>query len=412
MPGNSCRSVVFLICAAALLAGCGGGRRAQIFVNHSVALWDQPIRIEISGLAPQARVVLSASADDAAGRRYVSSTAERADARGSVELSDDAAMRVLWSLAPDSGGDQEFDYLPPRSGELVTLSAGGATTTVRRIGQAAGLRVRLLRPAAAGLYGEYFTPPNSHRRQPGVLLFGGSEGGLSPLPEAALYASHGYPTLALAYFGEPGLPQNLARIPLEYFARALHWLGKQQDVDPGKLVVEGISRGSEAAQLLGIYYPQLVHAVIAMVPSNGAVCGIPRVTSVGGGSGCIGPAWTIHGRAIPYSDLGGASNPHPFADERIDGPLFIDCGGGDQLWPSCPMAHAIVSRLRARHFQHPVTFLDYALAGHGVGSLLPYLPGRVASLEGQTANANQVADANGWPKLLRFLADLRKHGPG
>jgi hypothetical protein len=53
---------------------------------------------------------------------------------------------------------------------------------------------------------------------PPVLVFGGSGGGL--MTSAALLAARGYPSLALAYFKAPGLPQTLHNIPLEYFAKA------------------------------------------------------------------------------------------------------------------------------------------------------------------------------------------------
>lgn len=72
-----------------------------------------------------------------------------------------------------------------------------------------------------------------------MLVLGGSEGGdsVSVVDTAGILAAHGYPTLALAYFKEPGLPSALERIPLEYFARALRMLRRQPDVDPAHLVV-------------------------------------------------------------------------------------------------------------------------------------------------------------------------------
>jgi dienelactone hydrolase len=237
-----------------------------------------------------------------------------------------------------------------------------------------------------------------------VLLFGGSEGGLAVTHEASLLAARGYPTLALAYFDEPGLPKDLARIPLEYFARALRWLGKQPGVDSTKLVVAGISRGSEAAQLLGVHYPQLVHAVVALVPSNAPVCGIPPYTGQNV-LRCLGPAWTFLGKGIPYSHFAAPYATPQIPDERIDGPVFLDCGGQDALWPSCLMAQAIVSRLRSHGFRHAVTLLDYPDAGHGVGSLFPYDPAHFPT--GGTPDADQRGRAAGWPRLLAFLSTLR-----
>ena len=49
------------------------------------------------------------------------------------------------------------------------------------------------------------------------MILGGAETG--DLNGDAL-ALAGYPALALGYFKEPGLPQCLCSVPLEYFARA------------------------------------------------------------------------------------------------------------------------------------------------------------------------------------------------
>ena len=101
-----------------------------------------------------------------------------------------------------------------------------------------------------------------------MLIFGGSEGDLGlPTPRCRSRFA-GYPTLDIAYFDEPGLPSALRDIPLEYFARALRWLAHQPDVIANQLYVSGVSRGSEAALLLAVHYPKLVHGVIASSPSD------------------------------------------------------------------------------------------------------------------------------------------------
>ena len=163
--------------------------------------------------------------------------------------------------------------------------------------------------------------------------------------------------------------------------------------------------GSEAAQLLGVYYPSLVHAVIGSVPSNAANCSYPS---------CAGPAWTLHGKPLPYThDYDTPSPPDDPAavipDQRINGPVFLDCGEDDQAWTSCPYGQAIVNLLDDHHDQWSHVLYPYPKAGHGVGSLVPYEPYGPATVaaEGSISfQADQEADAQLWPRLLSFLARL------
>jgi dienelactone hydrolase len=254
----------------------------------------------------------------------------------------------------------------------------------------------------SGLYGRFYarsTDRGSPTRKTAILLLGGSEGGLPSHPLLTMLAARGYPTLSLAYFRAPGLPQTLQSIPLEYFQRALLWLRAQPQVDPDRVVVLGVSFGSQAAQLLGVHYANLVSAVVASVPSNVATCGIP----------CSGPAWTFEGRPVPYTSE--FNNPSPadnpdavIPDEEIHGPLFAVCGGLDSAWVSCIYTRAIMSRLAARG--HPYRDVSYAYphAGHFVGGLLPYLP--VAPRRLYFNQVDEQARAKVWPHLLSFLARL------
>jgi dienelactone hydrolase len=176
-------------------------------------------------------------------------------------------------------------------------------------------------------------------------------------------------------------------------------------VDPSAIAVLGISRGSEAAQLLGVYYPSLVHAVIGSVPSNAANCSYPS---------CAGPAWTLHGKPLPYTrDYDDPTAPDDPAavipDQRINGPVFLDCGGDDQAWTSCSYGQAIVNLLDDHHDQWSHVLYPYPNAGHGVGSLVPYEPygpATVAAEGSMPFQGDQEADAQLWPRLLSFLASL------
>ena len=235
-------------------------------------------------------------------------------------------------------------------------------------------------------------------------MLGGSEGGLSGHDDAAALASHGYPALALAYFGEPGIPATEQNIPLEYFERALKWLAVQPGVDPNHLVVDGASRGGEAALLLGVFYPNLVHAVIATTTSSNVLCGLDASQQ------CDGASWTLHGVPLPYSndfhDPQALGHPDEVIQvENINGPILLDCGELDSLISSCPFGIAIQHRLNAAPFPFTHELLTYQDAGHSVNAGVPYRPFDFESLGG-TLEANQLAVADFWPRLLTFLGSL------
>ena len=64
-----------------------------------------------------------------------------------------------------------------------------------------------------GLVGALFEPaaPGPH---PAVIHVAGGDGAIMET-DAALLAAHGFATLALGYFRQPGLPSGLVNLPLE-----------------------------------------------------------------------------------------------------------------------------------------------------------------------------------------------------
>jgi dienelactone hydrolase len=363
-----------------------------------------------SGLDPGEAATLSVTTTDARGYVWSSSASYRADGNGQIDLSrttpsggsysEQDGMGLFRSMKPKGPSPLPAFLVLPGVDEFdkIVVSAGSREVTQHLVRQfySPGVVLTRKRTPADTFYGDYFSPADVSTRKPGVLIFGGSEGGLSGTTEAAQLASLGYPALALAYFAEPGLPTNLLNVPLEYFVGALSWLSQQAGVDPAHLVVYGVSRGSEAALLLGADFPNIVHGVVALVPSAWVNCSFPN---------CNGAAWTVKGRPIPFD--GPASGDEALIPvTKIQGPIFIDCGDDDAVWTSCQYSNRIKAELATGFpYQHPI--LEFPDAGHGIGSLVPYLNySEPSALQGRIPSSNQLARESAWPQLVTFLAGV------
>jgi dienelactone hydrolase len=364
----------------------------RLTVVPRVGLLDAGFGVRVAGLQARERVTVRVAEPAVPRGGLAVSRTIRADRHGVAVVS---GPSLLGLLQPTPGTPADA---APHFSQLITVTATVnrrrlATAQARRFVAPASVAIADERLAQTGLYGEYFRPsaPAAHAA---VLLIGGSGGGLPNGYAAGLLASHGFPVLSLAYFGEPGLPSELQRIPLEYFQHALEWLARQPEVDPERVAIVGVSRGGEAALLIGSSYPALVRAVAAYVPSAN-VNPSPLNRDL--------PAWTIGGSPIPNG---------PIALEQIAGPVFAVGAADDHLWPSSSAVMAIQQRLNANG-KHDATVLDYPRAGHGVGAIVPNLPthpivnSRYGTLDlGGTPAADETARENSWPKLLNFLAHI------
>ncbi|MFC9972320.1 acyl-CoA thioesterase/BAAT N-terminal domain-containing protein [Spirillospora sp. NPDC127200] len=404
------------LAAAGVVGGCGNGHSdtAVITVDQRVALADRPVQIRITGLKARDEITVTASAQDRQNKSWSGRATFRADAQGVVDLArarpvrgtyaEADAMGLLWSMTPADGDPEQSMFIPadpntrPAYAVRLEVAAGGrvlARQTLERRWLADGVTRKSFTVAADKIAGELFLPPASAGRRTAVLLFGGSEGGNTGRRDAALLASHGHPTLSLAYFGAPGLPSTLRDIPLEYFARAARTLAAQPGVDSKRIVVWGYSRGTEPALLLAQRHPDLIASAVLYAPSGRVILGFPS-----------GAAWTRNGEPVAVADI-------PL--DRVDGPVLAIAGAQDRLWPSAAQTEQIMTRLNRNRPRLAHRALTYPDAGHGVGTY-PYtaagtrirhpVTGTVLELGGTRA-ADAAARAQSWPQVLNHLAAIR-----
>ncbi len=317
-------------------------------------------------------------------------------------------MGLFWSMRP-SGSGRAPRLLDSRGVETVHLEAlvddrRVATATVKRRVRAPSVSVKRLGLHGPGFVGRYYVPRVRHQKTP-VLVLGGSEGGISqPVRlQASMFASHGHPALALGYFGLPGLPRTLCRVPLGYFAHALSWLSDRNQTSRSAIV--GGSRGAEAALLVASSYPRLVSRVVAEVPSavvQSGRCGSKL-------RAFPGPAWTKGGKPIPYLPYNDFGDLHPSRPDvyipvqRIQGPVLAIGAGSDALWASATYSKEMVHRLTDAHDPYAHRALIYPGAGHAIATAVPNLPALPTKSTGGALAADERARTRAWPQILRFL---------
>jgi dienelactone hydrolase len=414
----------------------------KLEIQPTDALIDAPVSIQLTGFLAE-QLTLCAEMANYLGCTWASQATFVADQHGRVDVADQRpiagtyeqpdAMGLFWSMTPIRGAEPEGIY-PTSIASLHVRFTAEVNGSVIASGQVdrwlMAPNVSRTEVRDEGLVATLFRPRDSGTH-PTVIVVGGSGGGLWEAP-AALLASHGFVTLALAYFGIDPLPPGLREIPLEYFGKGIRWLRRQEGAQPQPLGVLGQSRGGELALLLGATFPE-VGAVVAYVPSGVLWMGIQlgdaaRTQAV--------PAWTFDGRPIPFMRRGidaaavdwthqpVALSPGYCAAlqdseivehatipvERSRGPILMISGQEDHM-SSRKLAEIAEQRAKHYNFSFDVEHLSYPDAGHLL--TLPYLPTTIRQSRhpirhvdvdyGGTPAGDAFARADSWPKVLKFL---------
>jgi dienelactone hydrolase len=409
-------------------------------VTPAAGLIDEPLRVLLRGLQAGGAVTVRAHLLDARGVLWSSRATFVADGGGTVDLTTHAPVSgtysgvdgegLIASLAVAGGvASRPFDGSSVASlpVEFVAEVSGRsvASATVRRLYLADDVETTVV--GERGLSGLFFHQKYGEPR-PGVIVLGGSAGALTFASQVAgLLASHGFASLALAYFAANGLPEHLIEIPLEYFATALEWLSSQPIVRSDAIGVVGRSRGAELALILGSRFSS-IRSVVAYCPSSVVWNGLRSDTIADAA------AWTESGRPIPFIPLTepslSALRAHLFsaapvtlsplfeaalagprqmdisiAVERTKGPILLISGRDDQMWPAARMGDEIVERLAVHHHPFHSSHCCYPGAGHLMrppGVSTSGLHGKFAF--GGDGPAQARANRAAWSETLAFLA--------
>jgi len=436
-----------LVCIAivcTLILSCSSNNTILLEVDPKEALIDEPVLVRILNCPADQQVMLRARVMDDDSVMWISENlfipedgvvdlAITTPTSGSYTSPD--AMGFIWSMKPDP-----FESILFSSKNLTPLMVSlqvyiddslVASTEITRLRIKEGIQSTEVRDN--GLVGTFYVPENASN-VPAIIDLTGSGGGKSE-SRAALLASHGYASLALAYFGSESLPKTLTNIPLEYFKNAIEFLQHQDEVDPEKIGVISGSRGGELALLLGTTYPE-IKCVIGYVPS------IYRCP------GAAGPAWILNDKPLPFISSSGdekamaeiqksivsgestsflpmftsiINDPEAIKGteipiENINGNILLISGQDDQLWPSSSMSEMAMERLKSNEFKHNYKHLTYPDAGHMIAA--PFIPTTISEAThpingifmklGGTPEGNAYARMDSWQQILKFLEESFK----
>jgi len=419
----------------ASLAGCSGlgldtGTGVTVEAT-SPSLRDGDPQIVVRGLDAGARVRLETSAPGRF-RSWRARATFRADGEGVVRVSEQAPESgsyegvnpagLLWSMAPE--GDSPEPWPPGRyTARLVVRRDDVAVAETALVRRRVEPDVSTRWVTAEDVVGLFATRQTDEPR-PGIMALHGSTG--SPtIAHAEMFASHGFPTLAVKYFGGGGaVPSHLEGVPLSYFDRAADWLRAQPTVRDGPLGVYGFSRGGEGALFVAAY-ADWVGAVVADAPSGIAWQGL-RADGRTAQSG----AWALDGEPHPYVSFESCSPGYTdsglrrdaafyecgleradeptiraatFPLENVEGPILCVTGADDGVLPAARLTRIAGDRLRERGVADRFTHLEYPAAGHRIP--IPHVPTYGLSTAGRrliggTPEGIARAAADAWPRVL------------
>jgi pimeloyl-ACP methyl ester carboxylesterase len=281
-----------------------------------------------------------------------------------------------------------------------------------------------------GIVGKLFMPKQHDKNRTAVVIIPGAGGPNFEILPAYLLAARGFTVFSLAYYGLDDLPQQLESIPIEYFSRAVDYLRRKYIGSGGKIVLLGISRGTEAAAMLALQRIDIDGLVLLSTSS---------VLNSGWGTGFKArmPAWTLHGSALPFmpsvqdEDEVMQAQTAPYRTRalydlrlnklKVDDPARIPFGkikgdvillscDQDEVWPSARMSADIVAAAKG---QGKINVMSYVFryCGHDLGAPVAPTTGRTYQWPskglqytlGGTPQATWHGQTAAWSGFLKYL---------
>ncbi|HBE66996.1 MAG TPA: hypothetical protein DDW52_02500 [Planctomycetaceae bacterium] len=359
----------------------------EIRLSASEFLEGEAIELEITGLDAGQSVAIRASRFSSRRNSVFSSTAlYRSNADGQIRPFLDepvvAAWRerdpagMFWSMEPNS--DVSTEPFADKKWRDIRLQfdwdVDGSWDAERWLELVLSNKPLRERKLGEEFPGSFLLRDTSNEPLPVVIALGGSEGGdsaarsIAPKLAARGFACVGVPYYSPAWGNQPqqfpGLPKAFANIPLDTIEKIVAWIETQDDLDPNRIALYGVSKGAEMALAAASRIDRFA-AVAAIVPSD--------VIWEGWGAQETTSSFSWRGKPLPFvpylgmgeefaksgrnqavrirlpHDAGRLANPERIQAASIDVaaikcPVFVVGGDEDNTWDSGGMARNIAER--------------------------------------------------------------------
>ncbi|XP_065072225.1 bile acid-CoA:amino acid N-acyltransferase-like [Rhopilema esculentum] len=420
-------------------------KQPEIIAPSGPVLVDQRIEIQVKNLRPFQHVTLRVELNSEKPVFFESYGHYIADKDGELNLSRDSSfggtykgidnMGLFWSMLVAPGQRKGARFITKDVTKMMefrvflfdghVMSQSNAESMVqaleklpKALAKTAILRTYLaenverVEISVGRIRGTLFVP-KGNRKFPGVIDMFGTHGGLLEY-RAAILASHGFVTLALAFFSYKDLPNGFFNLELEYFMEAAKWLASHDKVYSSGIGYIGVSYGGQIALHVSAECP-FVKAVVAISSHNaigipvkykGKILGFTKIFSredivitedqmIITRDSFEKYAEELHSIEIPI--------------EKIKGKIMIVAGEEDMSTNAPKCARRMQSRLK-EYSKEPPTVLIYPGTGHLIE--VPYMPVCSASYHsvvghlivwGGNIIEHSAAQEHAWHYIRSFL---------
>lgn len=285
--------------------------------------------------------------------------------------------------------------------------------------------------------GELFYKEESNNKT--ILVLGGSSGDMKALAIlAAPLAARGFNVLMVPFFASDGLPDNLEKVPLEYFEKIFEWINKNEVISTDAIYIHGTSKGGELALLLASRYKQ-IKKVVAVEPHAYCFQALKGMMSGNNVS-----SWSYKGESIPFIEVDnniffeeqkkaiekgipfGIASTYKKSIERADNKeearikvenseadILMITGKSDNIWNSYDGCIVIEENLNKNNYPYKVELLIYDKMGHPMP--VPYVIPISETLSmnmmggvftsGGTIEGNAQGQYESWKRTIEFFTE-------